>query len=346
MRVRLKGINSVTKRLADGRTVTYWYAWKGGPPLRGKPGTPEFIDSYNEAAASRRVTPQGVLSAVIRAYQQSPKFADLAPRTRLDYVSKIKQIERKFGDFPLAALTDPRTRNVFLTWRDQIGATAPRQADHSWQVLGTILAWALDRGLVAANPCTRGGRLYHSTRRDKIWSAADEDAFLEKAPATMRAAFLLAINTAQRQGDLIRLPWSAYDGRHIRLRQAKTGTPVQIPVTASLKAALDTLPRCATTILTNRDGRPWTSKSFVTAWHRASVAAGISGLTFHDLRGTVVTRMAVAGATAPEIAAISGHSMRDVAAILDAHYLHRDPALAEAAITKLETYERRTKTPN
>ena len=29
MRVRLRGINNVTKRLADGTTRTYWYAYKG-----------------------------------------------------------------------------------------------------------------------------------------------------------------------------------------------------------------------------------------------------------------------------------------------------------------------------
>jgi hypothetical protein len=58
--------------------------------------------------------------------------------------------------------------------------------------------------------------------------------------------------------------------------------------------------------------------------------AGIVGLTFHDLGGTAVTRLTLAGCTEAEIAAITGHSLRDVAAILDAHYLHRDPALAES----------------
>jgi hypothetical protein len=33
-----------------------------------------------------------------------------------------------------------------------------------------------------------------------------------------------------------------------------------------------------------------------------------------------------------EIATITGHSLRDVRSILDAHYLARDPALAESAI--------------
>ena len=43
-----------------------------------------------------------------------------------------------------------------------------------------------------------------------------------------------------------------------------------------------------------------------------------------------------------EIATITGHSLRDVRSILDAHYLHRDPALAQEANRKLEAG---TKTP-
>ena len=53
MRVRLKGVNSRTKRLADGSLKTYYWAWKGGPPLPGKPGSPEFIAAYNAAVAEK-----------------------------------------------------------------------------------------------------------------------------------------------------------------------------------------------------------------------------------------------------------------------------------------------------
>jgi integrase len=65
-------------------------------------------------------------------------------------------------------------------------------------------------------------------------------------------------------------------------------------------------------------------------------AAGVVGVTFNDLRGTAVTRLAQVGCTEAEIAAITGHSLRDVRSILDAHYLYRDPELARAAIHKLE----------
>jgi hypothetical protein len=80
MRVRLKGLNRVSKRLADGRTVTYWYAWKGGPRLSGKPGTPEFQASYNNAVASRAAPQQGVLLSLLRDFQNSQDFLGLAPR--------------------------------------------------------------------------------------------------------------------------------------------------------------------------------------------------------------------------------------------------------------------------
>ena len=60
------------------------------------------------------------------------------------------------------------------------------------------------------------------------------------------------------------------------------------------------------------------------------------GVTFHDLRGTAVTRLAIAGCTEAEIATITGHSLRSVRAILDTHYLSRDPALGDSAIRKLE----------
>jgi integrase len=64
----------------------------------------------------------------------------------------------------------------------------------------------------------------------------------------------------------------------------------------------------------------------------AIACAGIVGLTFHDLRGTAVTRLAIAGCTGIEIATLTGHSLREVHAILDAHDLNRDPVLAESAV--------------
>jgi integrase len=117
-------------------------------------------------------------------------------------------------------------------------------------------------------------------------------------------ALLLALWTGQRQGDLLRLPWSGYDGASIRMRQSKTGIRVIIPVGTPLKAALDAAAKArqSTLILTNSEGRPWTADGFRSSWRKACAAIGIVGVTFHDLRGTAVTRLAIAGCTEAEIA--------------------------------------------
>jgi integrase len=161
--------------------------------------------------------------------------------------------------------------------------------------------------------------------------------------AHLHLPLLLALWTGQRQGDLLRLPWSGYDGAHIRLRQGKTGARVVIPVGAPLRAALDATTKRSTIILTNSRGKPWTSSGFGASFRKARRAAGVVGVTFNDLRGTAVTRLALVGCTEAEIASLTGHRLRDVRSILDANYLHRDPALAESAIRKLET---RTKSPD
>ena len=230
-----------------------------------------------------------------------------------------------------------------MAWRDQLAMKSAVRLDYAWVVLSLVLAWAMDRGLIAVNACARGGRLYRGNRVDKIWTADDEAAFLRSAPAHLHLPLFLALWTGQRQGDLLRLPWSAYDGSRIRLRQSKTGVPVSFKAGAPLKAMLDITPKHSTVILVNSDGKPWTEGGFRSSWGKAQKTAGITGVTFNDLRGTAVTRLALVGCTEAEIAAITGHALRDVRSILDANYLHRDPALADAAITKLE---RGTKTPD
>jgi integrase len=152
---------------------------------------------------------------------------------------------------------------------------------------------------------------------------------------------MLALWTGQRQGDLLRLPWSAYDCHFIRLRQRKgkrgKGRRVKIPVGTPLKALLDQTPRVATVILTTRNGAAWTEDGFRTSWGKACVKADIpDDLTFHDIRGSAVTRLAEAGCEVPEIATITGHALADVEAILDAHYLGRTTKLAVSAVAKLE----------
>jgi integrase len=343
MRVVLKGIHTVRMKLASGETRTYYYAWRGGPKLAGTPGSPEFMRSYNDAIAARKRPAQGVLFALIAEFKTTGEYTKKSAATKRAYNHYLKMIEAEFGDMPIAALSDPECRGEFKAWRDKL-SDKPRTADYAWTTLARVLSVAKDRGRIPVNPCERGGRLWHGSRADKVWTDHDEEAFLASAPAHLHLALLLGLWTGQRQGDLLRMAWTQYDGKVIRLRQSKTGARVVIPVGAPLKAALDAIEKKDGPILRTTDGTAWTSDGFRSSWGKACEDAQIVGLTFGDLRGTAVTRLAVAGCTEAEIATITGHSLRSVRAVLDRHYLHRDPALATAAIQKLERNAPATKT--
>ncbi len=76
-------------------------------------------------------------------------------------------------------------------------------------------------------------------------------------------------------------------------------------------------------------------------FRRIANIAGLSELQFLDLRRTAVVRLAEAGCTVPEIAAITGHQLDRTARILET-YLPRNGTMAEAAIRKLEQHRKRT----
>jgi integrase len=329
MRVHLKGIHRVKAKGGE-----YYYAWRGGPRLVGEPGTPEFVASYTAAHQNRREPDRSTFHSVIAGYKASQDFLGRRERTRSDYLKQIKKIDEAFGDMPLAALDDARVTKDFLEWRDAM-ANSPRQADYAWTVLMRLLSWARARGLTLYRPPERVDRLYHADRSEKIWEVSHIVSFMAKASEPLQHALLLALETGQRQGDLLALAWSVYDGQWIRLRQQKTGRRVNIPVTKRLRAVLDNLPRNSTQVLTNARGEAWQANAFRKAWGDTCKRAKISGLHFHDLRGTAVTRLAEAECSHAEIAAITGHSLRDVGAILD-KYLARTDKIALAAIAKLE----------
>ena len=79
VRVRLRGVNVYRHRRKDGTVTEYWYAWKGGPRLEGKPGSPEFIASYNVAVSAKIAPPNGVMLSIIEGYRSSQEYLDLDP---------------------------------------------------------------------------------------------------------------------------------------------------------------------------------------------------------------------------------------------------------------------------
>jgi integrase len=109
---------------------------------------------------------------------------------------------------------------------------------------------------------------------------------------------------------------------------------VRVPCTKALKATLDAAPRRAAVMLTTKTGLAFQKRYFAEQWAETCKAAGITGLHFHDIRGTTVTMLAKANCTLPEIVSITGHTLRRAQEILE--YLARTSRLADSAIAKFE----------
>jgi integrase len=188
-------------------------------------------------------------------------------------------------------------------------------------------------------------RLKTSRPRDRIWTDDEVARWIEIAGAEdshMTTAFLLLQFTAQRPTDVLRMTWPQYSGSAIRLRQQKTGALLDIPVHPLLRDHLDGMPRSASTLtIVAFRGRPVKYIGFNERFRRVAERVSIDAQA-RDLRRTAMLRMAVAGATVPQIASVSGHSIEATQRILET-YLPRNRDLAEIAITRLAEYKKRPK---
>lgn len=336
VRAKLQGINTIRKRLADGTVRTYYYHRATGAPLNGKPGSPEFLRDYGAAEKLLLDRHAGTFNGLVRDYTLSPEFTKLRDSTKGEYRRMLTKAELKFGNMPLAALEDPRVRQDFMAWRAEVAkASGDREADHRLSVISAMLSWGRENGMVFSNHVAGFRRLHRVDRSEMIWLPEHIEAFMRVAPVELQRALIIALHTGQREGDLLRLTWGNYDGAHISLRQSKNGRKVDIPCTAALRRMLEGLERTAAVLLTTKTNRPWTARYFKAQWAEASKLAGITELHFHDLRGTAVTMLAEVGCTVPQVASITGHSLKSVTTILD-RYLARTRHLAGEAVALFE----------
>lgn len=351
-KITIGGVFSTRKKLADGSVREYWYHRATGARLPGAKGSAEFLAAYIEAEKLAPINTNNV-AALIRTYLLSKKFESKSDSTKSEYKRMLVKLEERFGKLPIAALASPKVRAVFLDYQQDIGADRPREADNRLTVLSAVFSHARARGLIKDNPLYRFERLYRSERSEIIWTAQDVDRFMNGAPVELQRALILAIHTGQRYGDLVRLRWSDFDGRALALKQSKGKRPVYVPCTPALLAMLANTPRVGPYILTRADGRPWFTanddKALSKAWKARMIDADFypagwgnmtaqerkESLRFHDLRGTAVTLLAEAGATIPQISAITGHTLQSVTRILE-RYLAMTRALSEAAIVKFQ----------
>jgi integrase len=326
--VRLKGIKRYRHPVSG---IDYYYHRKSGIRLLATPGSGEFLAEYARAEASLKPAPaprKGTLGQLMKAYRASHYFASLKPRTRADYDKVINYLADMDG-LPLVDIDGP----FVVRMRDKIYSKRKRRfANYCLAVLSIMLEYGVELGDVKVNAVKGVKKIRKRSDAPKVnrpWTLAEREAVMAAAPPQLLLPIAIGRWAGLRQGDILKMPRTVYDGNSIRLVTGKAGIPVSIPVAAPLKTILDqalapttkdgapTKPT-AIVLCANSRGQPWTGSGF-----RASFFKLIGelekdgrvgeGLTFHGLRHSVATDLREAGFDSRTIADMLGQKTTSMA---------------------------------
>jgi enterobacteria phage integrase len=104
------------------------------------------------------------------------------------------------------------------------------------------------------------------------------------------------------------MAWPDVDAHSIRVVQTKGGEKLLIPLHPELRTAVDAWPRKHVVILTTNYGKPFSTAGYGSWFSTTIRAAGLPlRCVTHGLRKAAARRLAEAGCSANEIAAVTGH---------------------------------------
>jgi integrase len=304
---------------AENRKLDAWYAGETPQPSRLADG----------------------LHALDDLFQCDDDFREcMKPRTQQDYLYNIKAALEWADGIPVGQISAKAVRAWYRSQKETHGVSTSRNRMAS---LRRLLRFGVTEGWINANPAA-GLRVKLPASRHRVWTVAERDAFCAVAREAKRPSMALAVMLGwclgQRPADLRTLAWSAYDGRTIRIRQAKTDQSVAIPVLPELRALLETTPRVSTQMVVSENtGRPYQESDFQHRFAEIRDSAGLpADLQFRDLRRTLATALGAAGCTDDQIRAITGHQTREVVAV----YVRPNDAFAKAAMGRLQRARKNT----
>lgn len=316
----MTGLHVVPKQTKAG-VRWYVYAWRGGPCVHKCDGDRPVLDMAMIAKASaakcdRAGTQFDTMEEIITGYRAAPEFTDLKPSTQKDYRLWLDRISAKWGTTPLEAFEDRRIRKDIIDWRNE-WAGQPRTADKAAVMMGTLLSYGMENGLLSINVAAGIKQLHHVNKSEQVWEDRHWQAMeahwaaKEWKLAHLLDALKLASLTGLRLGDLIRLDWSQVGDKAIVIdKTRKRDGRAVIPILPELRALLDEREHRTGTILRNSRKQPWTESGLGSVFQKAKPEG--FDRTMHDLRGTYVTWLAIKGLTDEQIARIVGWTAKKV----------------------------------
>lgn len=306
--IRLAYVNRFRDR--HGHIRHYFRRGDQRATLPGAPGSAEFMAAYQAALADQPICQSpaspGSMTALAASWRQSGDYRALSPATRAVYGRILDALTKDHGHRLARDLTPPIVRKLI-----EAKAGKPTAANRLRSILRLLMRHAIETGIRNDDPTRDVRKVRHRAQGFAAWGEEHIEAFRARWQLGTRArlAMELLLCTGQRRSDVIRMGRQHVHGDMIEVTQQKTGRRLVIPLLPDLRAATEAHESDHLTFLTTELGKPFASGNafynwFVGCCRSADLPAGLSP---HGLRKASARRLAEAGCTPHQIAAITGH---------------------------------------
>lgn len=285
--------------------------------IRAPFGGAEFLAAYTAAVNDHVSAPRqareakpGSFGWLCLRYYASATFKLLDPATRTWRRRALDAVAEKHAHKPVALMQARHVRDLRNELKDKPGA-----ANQRLKALKALFAWACEDEpeFAPQNPTLGVKKIKYASTGHHSWTDDEIKQYRDRHPVGSKArlALDLLLYTGGRREDAVRLgPQHVRNGR-VRFTQAKNEhrNPVEIdiPTHPDLLATIAATPSKHLTFLITDYGKPFTPAGFGNAMRDWCDQANLHHCSAHGLRKACATSLAEAGATAHEIAAVTGH---------------------------------------
>lgn len=270
-------------------------------------------------------------------------LAAFTGRSKRDEVRYKKTWLELFPGARLNALTPASLESVRAQLAE--GGRSPQTVNRYMQFLRRVLNKAVRDGKLASNPVSRIKMFKEPPGKTRYLSPEDEGKVLKALGPVYGPWARLAILTGMRQMEQFSLRWSDVDLEQgiITLPMTKAGGVQYVHLNGEAKAILRGLDSWQRSVWVFPSENPKTHGDprnfYRRVWLPAMKGTGIEWGTWHDLRHTFASRLAMSGATEGTIATLLRHS----GTVLVRRYAHLSPSHLQAEVEKVAAFGKELK---
>jgi integrase len=225
------------------------------------------------------------------------------------YLDRFTHIVPYFGEIPIRDLNQALIRKYRQERHTEKQSLKPATVNRDLSVLRRLCNWAVEEGIVPANPLGRFRMERERRTKRPVMSVREERLLMAHAPEHLQRIILCALDTGLRRGEIFGQRWEDvdFDNRLLHVTRSKTpeGESRIVPLTARLHKTLTSFRKDRGIIFAYEDNPIKTVK---TSWAASLRRSGLRHFRLHDLRHTANSRMMLAGVMQEVRREIVGHS--------------------------------------